>query len=158
MKIRKIPAQADAPIERIYIAAATLANFRGYSDVELQLFRTGAAQEELERLKEKNLVGPPDPSMPTDALAGATEQAALECVLEAFTETEIQKLADYLEERYSGQFNELNICPMDLPVPLGVGPLAKIPESENTGFINFDLAPDYPLDFGFRGYFDLNNA
>ena len=155
MKVEKIRASSDSPLERVYFASAVMNGFRGRDNIELQLFRVGATEAELDALRGKNLVGPADPNMPPQALAGASEDAALECMLEAFTEEEADQLAAYLQERYSDQFGTLAICPMDVPVPLGIGPLAKIPESENSGFINFDLAPDYPLDFKFRGYFDL---
>lgn len=146
--------RAEKPaLERIYIAALYLDNFRGRENVEVQLFRPGAAESEIQALKGKNLVAAALP-----ALEGASEDAALACLLEAFTLAEAEKLSAYISERYGQQAQKLVICPMDLPVPLGVGPLAALPEGKNSGFLNFDLAPDYPLDFRFRGYFDLVEA
>lgn len=155
MKVEKIRANPDLPIDRVYFASAVMNGFRGRDNIDLQLFRVGATEAELDALRGRELVGMADPQIPPQALAGASEDAALECMLEAFTEEEADQLAAYLQERYSDQFSSLAICPMDVPVPLGIGPLAKIPESGNSGFINFDLAPGYPLDFRFRGYFDL---
>lgn len=156
MRTNKVKAPAKAPVKRIYIAAATLREFRQKKDVEIQLFRVGAGEEEINSCQIKYLVGPPPSDMPPEILAGATEKAALACLLEAFTEKEITEIEKYLKSRYDEQINQLVIGPMDLPVPLGVGPLAQIPESVNSGFINFDQAPGYPLKFAFRGYYDLN--
>lgn len=146
---------ANNPIKRIYIAAATLNEFRGHKNVEVQLFRTGGDQEEAGELLKLDLVGPPSPEMPAELLGGATREAAIACLQEAFTQEEIDDLVRYLKERYDGQFSNLTICPVNLPIPLGVGPLALIPESETSGFINFDLAPGYELPFTFKGYYDL---
>lgn len=154
MEIRMIEAK-DAALDRIYIATAVLENFRGHKHVEAHLFRSGADKGELEALRGKNLVAPPDPRMPAELLAGATEDAALGCILEAFTRQEADDLCAYLQKRYADQIESLVICPMELPVPLGVGPLADIPQSGKSGFIRFDRAGDYPLGFGLSGYYDL---
>lgn len=143
---------------RQHIAAITLKNFHGRENVEAQLFRVGATREEMEEARALNLVGPPPAGMPPEILAGATEDAALECVLEAFTSEEAGQMLDYLRDRYADQIESIAICPMDLPAPLGVGPLAKLPESETSGFINFDRAPGYSLPFAFKGYYDLEQA
>ncbi len=157
MRVEMVKAPADSPVKRIYRAAATLKGFRQREAVEVQLFRIGAPDEEIAACKGRGLVGEAPEDMPREVLAGATEEAALACLMEAFTEEEAQEMRQYLEKRYSGQITRLAIGPMDLPVPLGVGPLAKIPESANAGFINFDHAPGYPLNFAFRGYYDLDD-
>lgn len=156
MKIEK--RLTTGPLERIYIAACELAQFRGGKNVEVQLFRTGATPAELAALGDKDWVGAPPADMPAELLQGATREAALQCLLEAFTEKEIEELCEYLQKRYGNQITRLTICPMNLPVPLGVGPLGQIPETESSGFIKFDEAPGYNLNFGFRGYFDLNQG
>lgn len=153
MLIEKEEAQGGP--ERIYIAAATLKELRGRKNVEVQLFRPGATAEEMAALRDQGLVGDPPPEMPKELLAGATMENALACLLEAFTAAETEQLAAYLQERYADQVERLVICPMTLPVPLGVGPLAQIPESDSSGFLNFDLAPDYPLPFRFRGFYEF---
>lgn len=155
METEFVQAPEDSPLERIYIAAAVLRNFHGLENVEIQLFRSDARPEELEELKDKELVGPAEPEMPAELLAGATREAALACLLEAFRKEEIEELLAYLARRYGDHIERLTVCPIELPVPLGVGPLANIPEGKTSGFINFDLAPDYPLPFKFRGYYDL---
>lgn len=147
--------QASGGPERIYIAAVTLKNLHGRKNVEVQLFRTGAQPEEMAALKNQALVGDPPPEMPKELLAGATTENALACLLEAFTEEETEQLTAYLKDRYADQVERLIICPIQIPVPLGVGPLAQIPESESSGFVNFDLAPDYPLPFKFRGFYEI---
>lgn len=155
MRVNKTLSPDAAPDQRLYIVAATLRDFRGRQNLEVQIFRAKADAAELELLRGKNLVGSPDPDMPAELLAGATEDAALECLLEAFTANELELVESYLKSRYGEHITELTICPMPLPIPLGVGPLGKIPEGENSGFINFDLAPDYPLPFAIKGYYEL---
>lgn len=155
MKIEKSVSGADAPLKRIYIASAILKNFRGHQSLQIHLLRSGAGGEELEAIRDLGLVGPPDPAMPAELLAGATEEAALRCILESFTEEECDLLAEYLESRYGDQIEKLSICPLELPAPLGVGPLGDIPESASSGFINFDEARDYPLPFRFKAFYQL---
>lgn len=147
----------EEKLPRCYIAVGNLKNFRGHRGVETHIFRTGASSAELEAIRHLGLVGAPDPAMPPQALAGMSEEAALACVLEAFTREEAMLLANYLRGRYEQQFASLVVCPMNFPVPLGVGPLDQIPESEKSGFINFALASGYNLPFGARGYYDLNS-
>lgn len=148
-------ALTDAKLDRIYIAALALKNFRGRKNVEVQLFRHGATEAELCALRGKGLVGAPPAGMPEAIIQGASEDAALYCLLEAFTLPEAEQLADYIAGRYGEQAASLTICPLGLPVPLGVGPLGALPESANSGFLNFHLAPGYALLFQLRGYFDL---
>lgn len=155
MKKQCIAAPDNAPLNRIYIVAATLNSFKGRRHVEVHIFRHGATDEELAALEGKSLVGPPDPAVPPQVLQGATEEAALRCLLEAFTAEESQALAAYLEQRYADHIEKITVCPMELPVPLGVAPLGGIPEGKSTGFIRFDAAPDYPLPFVARGFYDL---
>ena len=156
MKKQCIAAPDNAPLDRIYIVAATLNVFKGRRHVEVHIFRHGAADEELAALEGKNLVGPPDPAVPPQALQGATEEAALRCLLEAFTAEESQALAAYLEQRYAEHIEKITVCPLELPVPLGVAPLGGIPEGKSTGFIRFDAVPDYPLSFVARGFYHLD--
>ena len=155
MEKQSIAAPDNAPLDRIYIIAATLNAFKGRRHVEVHIFRHGTTDEELAALEGKKLVGPPDPAVPPQVLQGATEEAALRCVLEAFTAEESQALVAYLEQRYAEHIEKIMVCPMDLPVPLGVAPLSGIPEGKSTGFIRFDAVPDYPLPFVARGFYDL---
>ena len=146
----------ELPAEkRIYIASAILNNFRGQKNVEVQLFRSGYAEDELESLRGKNLVAPPDPSIPPEIIAGATEDSALRCLLEAFTQEECDQMLKYFKERYDDQISQINIAPLGLPLPFGLGPLEEIPQGEKSGFINFDKAPDYDLPFNIKGWYDL---
>ena len=155
MEKQSIAAPDNAPLDRIYIIAATLNAFKGRRHVEVHIFRHGATDEELAALEGKKLVGPPDPAVPPQVLQGATEKAALRCVLEAFTAEESQALVAYLEQRYAEHIEKIMVCPMDLPVPLGVAPLSGIPDGKSSGFIRFDAVPDYPLPFVARGFYDL---
>lgn len=145
-------------IERRYIAMVTLNNFRGHANVDVHLFRIGADSAEMEALKPLKLVSPVSPEIPSAILAGATEENALACLLETFTKEEASLMKEYLDASYGDQINSLVFCPMELPIPLGLGPLAKIPESSRAGFINFDLAANYNLPFKFKGYYDLDAA
>lgn len=156
MEIRRLAAPEAASCDRIYVMAATLKAFKGRRHVEVHIFRHGATQAELDALRHKGLVGPADPSMPPQLLAGATEERALACLLEAFTAGESEALAAWLETRYADQMERLTICPLELPVPLGVGPLGEIPEGGSTGFIRFDQARGYALPFAARGFYDLS--
>lgn len=156
MQIHKTYIPGAARNERLYIAAITLREFRGQENVDVQLFRANVDPEEIDALRGKNLVGLPDPETPQEFLAGATEDAALGCLLESFTQDEAEALAEYMQSRYGEQIASMDIAPLPLPVPLGVGPLAKIPEGEHSGFMNFDRAPDYPLTFAVRGYYELS--
>lgn len=158
MNVQFIRAENDAPIERIYIAAITLKNFRGARNTRAHLFRSGYSANELDALAGKGVVGPADPATPPELIPADGERAALECVLEAFTLAEGEALAAYLKERYADQISDVFICPMDLPAPLGVGPLAKLPETGRSGFIHFDRAKNYPLPFAFKGYYELDAA
>lgn len=156
MKIEINEAKDEFNWNRRYIIEAKLKNFRGHADVRAHIFRPGATEEEMKECLAKNLVGPPAPEMPQALLEGMTEKMALECLLETFTLPEAKELAKWLEKHYSGQIAQLDICPISLPVPLGVGPLAGIPESQTAGFINFDLAKNYDLGFLAKAYYDLN--
>lgn len=155
MEITFVPAPSDAPLDRMYIIAATLNTFKGRKHVDVQIFRAEADEAELERLHKLDIVSAPDPSVPPQVLQGATRDAALRYVLEAFTEEESRSLTAYLENRYSGHIERLLVCPLDLPVPLGVGPLAGIGEGKTTGIIRFEAVPDYPLPFVVHGFYDL---
>lgn len=158
MELEFVDAPRDAKLERIYIAMATMRNFRGHSHMQAHIFRHGATASELETLREMDLVAPAPAGIPPEILAGATEDAALRCLLESFTRAEAEELAAYLKQRYGEQFEKLVICPLELPVPLGVGPLADMPEGEKSGFIHFDKAPGYPLSFTMKAYYDLNGG
>ena len=150
-----VPSQIDLPIDRIFIVAATLSTFKGCRHVDVQIFRPGATDAEVEAIKGLGLVAPADPSVPAEVLQGATEEAALRCILEAFTAEESRALADYLEQRYADHIEKITVCPMDIPVPMGVAPLAGITEGKSTGFIRFETVRDYPLPFVAHGYYDL---
>lgn len=155
MKIEIREAPEDAPVGRIYIGAVGLRNFRGKPCVDVQLFRPLLSTDEIGPLKGRGLTGQPDAEMPPEVLKNASEEAALACLLEAFTREEAEALAKYFQGRYADQMEYLSVCPMSLPVPLGVWPLGSLPEGKNSGFIHFDRAPGYDLPFQVKGYYDL---
>lgn len=155
MQVYRREAETQPPVERVYIASAILANFKGRKNVEVQLFRSNYQDSELEDLRGKNLVSGEGSDIPQEILTGATEDAALRCLLEAFTKSECNQLETYLKERYPDQIVQLDIAPLPLPLPLGLGPLAELPQGEQSGFINFDQAPGYALPFRVKGWYDL---
>ncbi|MBQ7617316.1 MAG: hypothetical protein IJS50_00415, partial [Desulfovibrio sp.] len=112
--------------------------------------------EELEALKGRELVGPPDPEVPAEVLQGATEEGALRYVLENFTREEVDQFLPYLKERYAELIEKVIIAPLEIPVPLGAGSIGALPATASSGFICFDKAPNYPLNFAVRAYFDFN--
>ena len=156
MELLFAPAKGPLPLDRVYIATAILKSFRSRRRVEAQIFRPGATEAEVAALMGKGLVAPADPSVPPQILQGATEEAALRCILEAFTEEEAGALARYLDDRYGDQMERLTVCPMEVPVPMGVGPLEGIAGGKTSGFIRFNAVKDYPLSFPAWGYYDLN--
>ena len=156
METTFLSAQQPLRLERSYIMTATLNSFKGHRHVEVQIFRPGSTEEEVKALQDRHLVAPADPSVPPQVLQGATEDAALRCILESFTEEECHAFVAYLQQRYEDKFESLTICPLELPVPLGVGPLEAISEGKNSGFIRFDAVKDWPLAFRVWGYYDLD--
>lgn len=155
MEILRLAAPEKNLCDRIYVLGATLKAFRGQCHVETHIIRHGATDDELAALRNRGLVAP-DPAMPPALLEGATEDRALRCLLEAFTAEESNALAAWLELHYADRIEKLVICPLELPVPLGVGPLGEIPEGGQTGFIRFDAAPGYSLPFAARAFYDLS--
>ncbi len=158
MDVNFIEAEEEPLCPRTYVASLRLANFKGHKDVEAHLFRYDYPENEIEEIAKLDLVGPPDPAMPAELIKDATKEQALKCILEAFTEEESRQLEKYLREKYSDQIVSLYIAPLNLPAPLGVAPLAEIPEGEKSGFIKLDKAPGYNLPFKIRAYYDLSEA
>ncbi|MBR4742203.1 MAG: hypothetical protein IK079_04825 [Desulfovibrio sp.] len=155
MEIEFHEAEKPMPIDRIYGIDAILANFKGEQHLEITLFRYGATEEELEALKGKNLVGPAEPEVPPEVLQGATEEGALRYLLENFTREEVDLFIPYVQKRYADLIEKIIIAPLDIPVPLGAGSIGLLPTTKNSGFICFDKAPNYPLPFAVRAYYDF---
>ena len=152
-----IPAPPDAPLDRIYIITLTMHTFKGRRNVEAHLFRAEPDPAELASLRNKGLVGKlRAEANGSQAAPHGTEDDALRSVLEAFTAEEGNLLLDYLKERYADQILRVTVCPLELPVPLGVVPLSAIPEGKTMGFIRFDAVRDYPLPFAVRAFYDLD--
>ena len=151
-----IPAPPDAPLDRIYIITLTMHMFKGRRNVEAHLFRAGPDPAELKSLRDKGLVGKPCAEQDDSQLPLGTADDALQTVLEAFTAEEGNLLLDYLKERYADQILRVTVCPLELPIPLGVVPLSAIPEGKTMGFIRFDAVRDYPLPFAVRAFYDLD--
>ncbi|MDR0238618.1 MAG: hypothetical protein LBI88_00120 [Deltaproteobacteria bacterium] len=151
-----IPAPPNAPLDRIYIITLTMHTFKGRRNVEAHLFRSAPDPAELQSLRDKSLIGKPCAEPIDSQMPHGTEDDALQTVLEAFTAEEGNLILDYLKERYADQILRVTVCPLELPVPLGVVPLSAIPEGKTMGFIRFDAVRDYPLPFVVRGFYDLD--
>ncbi|MCR5813663.1 MAG: hypothetical protein K6G15_04125 [Desulfovibrio sp.] len=156
MEIEFTKAADEGQFPRIYGMDAVLKNFKGCPHLEITLFRHGATAEELKALYGKNLVGAPDADVPAEVLSGATEEGGLRFLLENFTREEVEQFLPYLQERYGHLVEKLIVAPVEIPVPLGTGPLGLLPASKNAGFICFDKAENYPLPFAVRAYFDFS--
>lgn len=144
------------PLERIYIITATMKTFKGRRDVEVHLFRADPDIAELDTLRAMNVVGKPSNETPVGCSTPEAAEDALRSVLEAFTAEEGNALLEYLDKRYADQFAKVVVCPLEIPVPLGVVPLSAIPEGKAMGFINLSAVRDYPLPFAVRGFYDLD--
>ena len=151
-----IPAPPNASLDRIYIITLTMHTFKGRRNVEAHLFRAEPDPAELNNLRDKGLVGKPCADPGDSQLPHGTEEDALRTVLEAFTAEEGNLLLDYLRGRYADQILRVTVCPLELPVPLGIVPLSAIPEGKAMGFIRFDTVRDYPLPFAVRAFYDLD--
>ncbi len=155
MEIAFTKADGETTFPRIYGIDAVLKNFKGCQHLEITLFRHGASDEELAALQGLQLVGGPDPDVPPEVLQGATEENALRFLLENFTGAEVEQFLPYLEKRYGDLVEKVIVAPVDIPVPLGTGPLGRLPVGKDSGFICFDQAEQYPLPFAVRAYFDF---
>ena len=151
-----VPAPPFVQMERIYSMTATIKTFKGRRNVVTHLFRADTDTAELDELSPLGLVGKPDEETPEGADTPEGAENALRSVLEAFTADEGNALLAYLEKRYAAHITEVRVSPLELPVPLGSAPLASVPEGRTIGFIRFDAAPDYPLPFSVRGFYDLD--
>ncbi|MBD5608056.1 MAG: hypothetical protein HDQ93_04305 [Desulfovibrio sp.] len=140
----------DAP--RQYLAVCSLRNFKGHKKVETHLFRGGWKPEEAKEIARLDLVSEDSP-LPEELRDNISREATLECLLETFTIDEAREIADYLRERYADQIERLDICPIELPLPLGMTALGRIQPTETSGFIEFAKAKNYPLAFELRGYY-----
>ncbi|MBO4369384.1 MAG: hypothetical protein J5803_04720 [Desulfovibrio sp.] len=159
MEIEFTEAQ-DTTIDRVYGIDAILRNFKGCQHLEITLFRAGQTAEEMEELKALmakgvELVGEADPAVPKEVLQGATKEAALTYILENFTRSEVDQFLPYLKKRYNDLVEKVIVAPLSIPVPLGAGSIGALPTTSESGFINFDKAPNYPLPFQVRAYFDF---
>lgn len=146
-----IAAPPFVQLERVYLIQAIIKSFKGRRDVVVHLFRNDTDEAELGELRNMQIVGKPDKETPEDA----TEENALHSVLEAFTAEEGNALLAYLEKHYADHVTKVLVCPLDIPVPLGMVPFSSIPEGKSMGFIRFDALESYSLPFGVHGFYDL---
>jgi hypothetical protein len=141
----------EASTERIYAISIVIRSFKGRRDVEVHLFRQDWDESEFSAYDWDKLIGQPlEPNIEYD------EGSSRRIILEAFTREERDAVVDYLRERYENRLSRIDACALDLPVPAGLPPLSTYPEGKSIGFIRFDEIPNYPLDFKFRGLYDLS--
>lgn len=150
-----IAAPYNEILERIYIITATIKTFKGRRDVQIHLFKTNPDISELDDLRKMKLIDTANNTNAVPNIQEATEDA-LRSVLEAFTAQEGNLLLEFLDDKYKGQISKVLVCPLEIPIPLGVVPLSAIPAGKTMGFIHFDAIKDYSLPFPVWGFYDLD--
>ena len=136
-------------VEGLYHIAVTLAEFRGYKNVDLNIFR--ANTNEVPFNPEKYV---PD-CIPKDLLKEKPSYV-LEYLKESFTIQEIQQIKEYFSK-----FGNISIgkqFPCSLPEDGNILPTSAIPFDGNdfpNGFIDFYKTPDYSLPFDVTGHYNL---
>ncbi len=151
MEIDIVPAEGSLPVKRAYTLSIVIKSFKGRKDVEVHLFRPEWNPAEAQLYDWNALLG--------DILVPDLEVSLESCrrvVLEAFTEEERDQLVDYLKGRYKDRLAAIRSCSLNFPIPLGLVALSELTEGKDTGFVNFDKVPNYPLPFPARGFFDLS--
>jgi len=141
-------------LERIYIITATINTFKGRRDVEVHFFKTNPDTSELKFFRNMKLIDTKNLNGVSN-VEEATEDA-LNSVLEAFTAEEGNLLLEFLDDKYKDQISKVMVCPLVIPIPLGVIPLSTIPQGKTMGFIHFDENKGYSLPFPVWGFYDLD--
>jgi len=151
MEIDIVPADNALPIARAYTLSIVIKSFKGRKDVEVHLFRPEWDKAEEDQYDWNALMG--------DLLVPDLEVSLESCrrvVLEAFTEKERDQLVGYLKDRYQDRLAAIRSCSLNFPIPLGLVALSELSEGKDSGFVNFDKVPNFPLPFAVRGFFDLS--
>ncbi|KUG29342.1 hypothetical protein ASZ90_000760 [hydrocarbon metagenome] len=151
MEIDIVPADNKLPIDRAYTLSIVIKSFKGRKDVEVHLFRPEWDKAEEKQYDWNALMG--------DLLVPDLEVSLESCrrvVLEAFTEKERDQLVGYLKDRYQDRLAAIRSCSLNFPIPLGLVALSELSEGKDSGFVNFDKVPNFPLPFAVRGFFDLS--
>ncbi|MDQ7031321.1 MAG: hypothetical protein Q9M37_01190 [Desulfonauticus sp.] len=151
MQIEINSAHIPLPTPRAFLVNMTLYAFKGRKNLQIHLYRYNWCKEE------ENLYPWEDILASLEGDETSIENAKM-LVLESFTREERDLLIEYLKKRYSSRIKQIVSGPLSFPIPLGLLPLNKMPEDENLGRIYLDKAPNYPLDFQVRGFYDLNSA
>ncbi|MFI3272404.1 MAG: hypothetical protein R3Y11_09940 [Pseudomonadota bacterium] len=186
MDIQIVPAAADAiaipcvdartPEEQAHayvrhVIALTIKTFKGRRQVELLLFKAnpvarfimGSDEAILAKLRALPLVAAAPQAgdaifdeVEPEVIKNANPDDALRSILESFTEAERDMVIDYVSKRYAASIEAIDACPLELPVPLGVRPLASLPEGKAMGFVHFERAQNYKLPFVLKGLYNLD--
>jgi len=144
-------AQQPMPMDRLHAVSIVIRSFKGRRDVEVHLFRKDYDEAELTSRDFSELIGEP-----MEACDTHDPDSSKRILLEAFTSEERDRIVDFLSERYQDRVTRITASPLSLPIPAGLPPLSTYPEGKSIGFIRFDELPNYPLDFKFRGLYDLS--
>ncbi len=105
-------------------------SFKGRRDVEVHLFRGTWTTEDEKGEDWTALLSSSDSS---DNKADSRR-----VVMEAFTETERDRIVSYLKEQYSTRLTAIRSRPLSFPVPEGMPGLSQLEAGKNVGFIEFE--------------------
>ncbi|OBQ46042.1 hypothetical protein [Halodesulfovibrio spirochaetisodalis] len=150
-----LPALGTEPIDRIHTISIIIRSFKGRKNVEAHLFRSDVPESELPSTILHQRIDTDTEKYALEPHLTGTLEDTQRMVLESFTEKERDTILRYLEQRYHTRLKSVSTAPLTFPVPQGTIPLASIPEGKSIGFIRFHAVPNYPLDFNFSGFYDL---
>lgn len=151
-----VSALGNEPTDRIYTISVIIRSFKGRKNVQVHLFRSDIPEAELQAINLDECIDTDYEKYRLQPYLTGTLEDTKQMVLECFTKEERDAIIDYLEERYHTRLEGIFATPLSFPVPQGTMPLASIPEGKSMGFIKFDKVPGYPLNFIFRGFYDLD--
>ncbi|WP_319466606.1 hypothetical protein [uncultured Pseudodesulfovibrio sp.] len=146
MDIDIINSDSPAPTQYAHTLSMVIKSFKGRRDVEVHLFRGAWTAEDEKDENWTALLSSSDSS----------DNDSRRVVMEAFTETERDRIVSYLKEQYSTRLTAIRSRPLSFPVPEGMPGLSQLEAGKNVGFIEFEKIPSYSLDIPLRGLYDLS--
>ena len=144
--VRKEP-QSPSPCPRGHVATICIRTFKGRKDVLAHLFRPNWGAEEVNYPWELLVEDDPEPG---------GRGNSREVVLESFTAEEMDRIVEYLANRYADRLTRISTNVLSFPLPAGLLPLRSMPEGKDIGRIRFEIVPGYPLPFTVHGLYDLS--
>lgn len=151
-----VPALGNEPINRVYTISIIIRSFKGRKNVEAHLFRSDIPEKELQAPILLKCIDTDREKYRLEPHLTGTLEDTKRMVLESFTKEERDAIIEYLEQRYHTRLLAISAGPLTFPVPMGTMPLASIPEGKSMGFIRFHNMLNYPLQFNFTGFYDLD--